>query len=399
MKLGNGRKLNIPRCIMAGTGLIALIVIGILGLVLNSAKTGLQDQLLAKRWSDKNDFAQNSVFLSPTQNVGSDEIRAMRHELESKYLEKNTIASFEPEEGPANLVDAYAAFVPVNLSTDHGAGTYDAVAVGGDFFLFHPVRLITGNYFSESDRLHDYILLDEETAWDLFGSSDVAGQKIAFGSMDLIVTGVYKRAQSEIDNLAAGGDEPRVFIPYQVLQDVGMEAGISVYELLSPNPIPNFASNILKDIQIFPSDDLIYVENSSRFSYKRYYELLGQRKSREMRVDDIPYPYWENVARYREGRMMYVALWQWILAGGLFLIVFINLMWFLTTHKPTKEKFDKFVDDLDRKRRAKRTKNITFMGEDIEPIDDLEPKDSTAQTETDNETIEYVYKEDVNYEG
>ena len=118
-----------------------------------------------------------------------------------------------------------------------------------------------------------------------------------------------------------------------------------------------------------------------------------------MRVDDIPYPYWENVARYREGRMMYVAFWQWILAGGLFLIVFINLMWFLTTHKPTKEKFDKFVDDLDRKRRAKRTKNITFMGEDIEPIDDLEPEDSTAQTETDNETIEYVYKEDVNYEG
>ena len=382
MKPGKKRKLNIPRVIMAGAGLVTLTIIGILGLVLSAAKRGLPEQQLARRWSEKNDFAQNTILISPTQEVHSDTINALRYEIESLYKEKNTEASFHPEEGNPNLIDAYAAFTHVMLSTDRGSGTYDAVAVGGDFFLFHPVRLISGNYFSESDRLQDYVLLDEETAWNLFGSPDVAGMKVHFGEMDLVVAGVYERKQGKIDNLAAGGNEPRVFISYRMAEEAGLEPGISVYELLSPNPIPQFANSLIKEIKVFPSDDLVYVENSARFSYKHYYDLLGQRKSREMRLDDIPYPYWENVARYREGRLMYVALWQWILAGALFLAVFINLMWFVTTHKLTKESFEKFADKMDEKRRAKKTKQIK-LGEDREFVDELEPIDDT-------EPIRYV---------
>jgi hypothetical protein len=415
MKPGKKRKLNIPRVIMAGAGLVTLIVIGILGLVLTAAKRGLPEQQLARRWSDKNDFAQNTILISPTQDVHSDTINALRYEIENLYKEKNTVASFHPEEGNPNLIDAYAAFTSVMLSTDRGGGTYDAVAVGGDFFLFHPVRLLSGNYFSENDRLQDYVLLDEEAAWDLFGSPDVAGMKVSFGDIDLVVAGVYERKQSSLDNLAAGGNEPRVFVSYSMMKDAGYETGISVYELLSPNPIPQFASSLIKEIKVFPTDDLVYVENSSRFSYKHYYELLGQRKSREMRLDDIPYPYWENVARYREGRLMYVALWQWILAGALFLAVFINLMWFLTTHKPTKEGFTRFMDKMDEKKRAKRTKGIT-LGEDHEFVDELEPIDDTepirytdpesvktpqadAMADEVTETINYGYEEDINYEG
>ncbi|MBR6094519.1 MAG: ABC transporter permease [Lachnospiraceae bacterium] len=382
MKPGKKRKLNIPRVIMAGAGLVTLTIIGILGLVLSAAKRGLPEQQLARRWSEKNDFAQNTILISPTQEVHPDTINALRYEIESLYKEKNTEASFHPEEGNPNLIDAYAAFTHVMLSTDRGSGTYDAVAVGGDFFLFHPVRLISGNYFSESDRLQDYVLLDEEAAWDLFGSPDVAGMKVHFGEMDLVVAGVYERKQGKIDNLAAGGNEPRVFISYRMAEEAGLEPGISVYELLSPNPIPQFANSLIKEIKVFPSDDLVYVENSARFSYKHYYDLLGQRKSREMRLDDIPYPYWENVARYREGRLMYVALWQWILAGALFLAVFINLMWFVTTHKLTKESFEKFADKMDEKRRAKKTKQIK-LGEDREFVDELEPIDDT-------ESIRYV---------
>ena len=46
---------------------------------------------------------------------------------------------------------------------------------------------------------------------------------------------------------------------------------------------------------------------------------------------------------------MYVALWQWILAGGLVLAVFVNVLNFLLRHKPTKKKFEEIVDKIQRK--------------------------------------------------
>ncbi|MBR3040502.1 MAG: hypothetical protein IKI20_07610 [Lachnospiraceae bacterium] len=79
-----------------------------------------------------------------------------------------------------------------------------------------------------------------------------------------------------------------------------------------------------------------------------------------MRTDDIPFPYWENLARYKEGKLMYVALWQWILATVLFVLVFVNLMVFLVQHKPTKETFEKLMDKIREKRRAKKEGVIVF---------------------------------------
>ena len=367
---------------MLSTGLVLLLLIGIFALVLNGAKKNLREQTVAKRWSKEGDYAQNSIFFSKSAQIGFENIRQLRYEIEKSYREKSVVATFEGEEGQApNLKDCYSSFSSISLSTDYGNGSFTAIAVGGDFFYFHPVQLVSGNYFSEDDLMNDYILLDEDTAWKLFGSSDVAGMRVSCGPRELYVAGVYVRSKSEIDNLAAGGDEPRVFVSYDVLKS---EAGENIicYELLSPNPIPNFASDVLTNIKLFPVDEVQYVQNSTRFSYKRYFDLLKNRKSREMRTDDIAYPYWENVARYKEGRMMYVAYWQWVCAAILFVIVFVNLMVFLAKHKPSKETFTKIGDKIYEWRGKRKTKQISFdAGEDVIPVKLYEDDDEALEEE------------------
>ena len=387
------RKLNIPRIVMLALIFVMTVAVIIIAVVLTNAKTKLVDQTAAIRWGNGERFAHISAFLSKEQQVDYNTIRQLRNTIEKSYIGKSTMASFKPfEDGsPANLVDAYCAFATVTLATDHASKTYDAIGIGGDFFTFHPMQLITGNYFSESDLMHDYILLDEEAAEQIFGGSDVAGQRLTANGRELVVAGVYKRKQGTIENLAAGGEEPKVFLCYDMLNelngggapssgsapssnpsgnsgssgsstasgagsaDAGGASGssnnlcITCYELLGPDPINHFAYDVLKDTKVFTDDGVQYIENSSRFSYARYFELLKARKSREMRTDDIALPFWENIARYKEGRLMYAAFWQWVLMAVLFVGIFSNIMNFLIRHKPTKKKFEEIMDKIHKK--------------------------------------------------
>ena len=350
------RKLNIPRLVMVGTGLILLLAVGILGLVLLTSKNDLVDQNIASRWSGDKDFAHNSIFFSTREAVDNKVIEHLRVEIKKGFTGKSIEASFEDEgENKQNLMDAYAAFGVLSLSSEiRKEKNYDAIGVGGDFFKFHPVQLVSGNYFDDDNIMSDYILLDEEAAWEMFGGSNVTGMHVQLNGKDLYIAGVYKRKQSEIDNLAQGNTEPKVFVSYEVMKEANKDAAITVYELLGPNPIPHAAYNVVKDVKLFNSDNVKYVENSNRFSYAHYYKLLKERKGREMRTDDIGYPYWENVARYKEGRLMYVAFWQWNIAGIMALMIIVNVIWFIVDHKPDKKTFEKLVDSVREKHRKKR---------------------------------------------
>ena len=240
----------------------------------------------------------------------------------------------------------------------------DAIAAGGEFFLFHPVKLVYGSYFSDNDLMHDYIILDEETASVLFGGSDVVGKTVSLNDKDLYVVGVYDRKKGEVETLAAGNADPKVFVSFDVMKEANPDVTISCYELLSPNPIPHFAKNVLEEIKIFPEDRFALIENSTRFSYTRYYDLVKNRKGREMRTDSIAFPYWENLARYQEGRLMYVAFIQVMLAIILFVMVVVNLLVLLVKYKPTRQELESAVDVIKRKARAKHMAKLMKETED-----------------------------------
>ena len=260
---------------MLGTAAVSLIAIGILGLILLNAKESLVDQNIADRWSEKNDFAHNTLYFSTRAKVDKKQIEHLESEVIKGFEKMSVMVSFDSEDGvPANLLYCYAAFDTLTLSSDiRKETTFDAIGVGGDFFRFHPLQMDNGCYFDDDNIMSDYVILDEEAAWALFGSMDVSGMKVHLGDKALYVAGVYKRGQSDVENLAYGNTDPKVFVNYSTMAENNKDVNITVYELLAPNPIPHAAYRVLNDIKIFDTDTYKILENSNRFSYVHYFDL------------------------------------------------------------------------------------------------------------------------------
>lgn len=91
-------------------------------------------------------------------------------------------ASLEAPEGGSLYQDAWSGTATsVAVSGPAGKSNVKTYGVGGDFFLFHPYTLLSGSYIAESDFAQDRVVLDENLAWQLFGSSDVAGMEVTIG--------------------------------------------------------------------------------------------------------------------------------------------------------------------------------------------------------------------------
>ena len=111
----------------------------------------------------------------------------------------------------------------------------------------------------------------------------------------------------------------------------------------------------------------------NRFSYISLYTVWKERASRSMKTDDIVLPFWENMARHKEGQLMEVALWQAVLSGILLIYWGIQGMIWVIRHKPTVQTFVKIWDfivlcfkKVKRKSIAIPTANTLFRNTDIE---------------------------------
>ncbi len=345
------------KCIIGGLTICMLIVIGVLGIILHVGKNSLPDQLMARRWSDKRDVAQVSCFYSEDAFMTEQNIEEMRYLLTKKFQE----LAIEPNaEGARLYIDAYSAQGTITIQSDKKSIEANAIGIGGDFFMFHPVELISGMYFTGNDLMQDSVLLDEEAAWQLFGANDIAGKTVTIGGLPYRVAGVYAREQGELETLA-GSQDTTVYISYGTLNALNASP-VTCYEAVMPNPVEGFAVERILEVNLSEEECVKIVENSNRFSYVSLYTVWKERATRTMKTDDIKLPFWENLARYKEGRLMEVALWQVLFAGILLIYWGIQGMIWIIRHKPTAQTFIKIwefilekVRLLFQKIKAKRT--------------------------------------------
>ncbi|MBQ7972244.1 MAG: ABC transporter permease [Lachnospiraceae bacterium] len=355
-------KLGWKKLILWVLNICAVTALIILTIVLQAGRNSLPEQLLAKRWADNKGVSQISLFLSEDLLVDRQNVKQIRYTLE-KSLESQSIT---PESPSARLyVDAYASFGELSLKGPKKSMSVTAIGTGGDFFLFHPVELTGGNYFSENDVMQDVVLLDEETAWQLYGATDIVGKDVEIAGEPYRVAGVYKREQGKLETMA-GSSGVTVFLPYERLETLQDGTGIAVYEILMPNPVKGFAVEELKKCVTYEESDSIMIENTTRFGYEALYRLFKTRANRTMRTDDIILPYWENLARVKEEKLMETALLQVMLAAGLFVYWFVMLMRFVVTHKPTKQTFERIGDYIKTfTRKRKKVKGEDVQNEEV----------------------------------
>ncbi len=289
---------------------ISVLISFVIFLILNgvSSKLGndLLSQQMAERWSDENDVSQISCFFTANAGISTDSIAYFRHSLEGA-LQEASIVQDSPNAGARLWADAYSADGRITISSDRASLSANAIGVGGDFFLFHPLQLLYGAYFSESDLNRDYCIIDEDAAWQLFGSNDVAGMTVMVGGTPHIVSGVVRREQGRLSE-AAGLDGTVVYVSYSTLEQYGQHNGISHYEIVMPNPVKGYAYQYVKEHIGVGEDDAEVVENTTRYGILNRLRVLGQFGTRTMSRKPIVYPYWENVARGYEDIIAVITL-------------------------------------------------------------------------------------------
>ena len=256
----------------------------------------LQSQQAARVWAGQSGerFAQLSVFIPDTFRFNEESIYNLRSAIDSALVD----ASFEATDDRMLYTDAWSAVASVFVEGGRTSTSVQVFGVGGDFFLFRPLRLRDGSYFSQSDLMRDRVVLDEELAWRLFGSVRVAGLELEVNGVPHIIAGVVARDNDFASSRAYTGGAG-MFMSFESLSNlVGAEARICTYMIVMPDPITGFALGILEDE--FPAADAHIVENSARYTLANTFRTIGDFGERGMRTDRIIYPYWENAARYTE---------------------------------------------------------------------------------------------------
>lgn len=257
----------------------------------------LSTQQLAARWSKDREFSQISCFFTEEAAFTADQIIEIQAGLEDALEEASISAN-----GSAgrNWVDAYSTQGELTVASKHAGSSFRVFGVSEDFFLFHPLKLLSGSYLTQDDLNEDSVILDENVAWQLFGAYDVAGLTVEINGRAYLIKGVV-RSDSGLFSDAAKEEAPTVYVSYPVLEqylgdeETGLE--IDCYELLIANPVDEFGVTTLKEVLGMEDTACEMVENSARFGLKNKIQMLKAFGTRSMGRTGISYPYWENRAK------------------------------------------------------------------------------------------------------
>lgn len=338
------------RQIVLGISALVSVLTGILIIVACSLKIQtLEAQNMAKRWSDDKDVSQISCFFSRSAGISEESLLSFGYQL-NNALKEASIVNDSENENARLWADAYSAAGEVTVESNRATVKLDAVGIGGDFFLFHPLVLKSGSYFSGDSLMQDYIVLDEDAAWQLFGSNDIVGQLVYISDIPHLVAGVVEREEGRLAN-AAGLDTSVVYVSYETLSKYGINYGINTYEIVMPNPVSGYAKTYVMGHIGVAENEVEVVENSTRFEWLSIYKALMQFGTRSMSSKAIIYPYWENLARGYEDILMLLL----VISAILFLypvvlgVIAVRLWWKHRTWT-VGSLWHKFVDKLERLR-------------------------------------------------
>ena len=363
------------KIVLGISGGISFVIFLVLCFIANHLGQEQEAQMMAERWSGKKDVAQVSCFFSVNTQISEDRIREFEHSIDAALADASVIQ--ESENPSARLwADAYSAGGKITISSDKSTIQADAIGIGGDFFLFHPMKMLSGSWFSGNDLMQDYCILDQDAAWQLFGSNDVAGMTVYIGGIPHIVTGVIQRQEGRLTE-AAGLDSTLVYVSYKTLSELGSCNGINHYEIVMPNPVTDFAYNYVNENLGDSGNETEVVENSSRYSFLSRLKLIPQFGTRSMNGKAIIYPYWENVARGYEDILALITLFEllFLLYAVVLAVIFFVIWW---RHKgwTIKEKVLYVKDKVERKGERIRAKRLARKGntDDLEFLSEFDEK-------------------------
>jgi len=266
----------------------------------------LSTQKLAERWSKEDEFAQFACYFTEDASFREEQILAVEGNLVTN-LEAASITS-EKNNGGRNWIDAYSTEGQLTISSNRSTMQVRAFGVGGDFFLFHPLILLDGNYFDATDENEDGIIIDEMVAWQLFGSNHVAGMEVEIDNIIYPIRGVV-RSDKGLFSEVVKEDAATIYVSYGILGGKEESLPIDCYEVLVASPVKNFAKDAVTGALDMDAESYELVECSARFDLEHRFEVIKNFGVRSMTTKNIVFPYWENRARgYEDVSALFLVL-------------------------------------------------------------------------------------------
>ncbi len=288
-------------CIVLGViNIVFLVCILVLAMILNEISGSLESQNIVERWVvDDTRSSQFSLFFSENLDTSLNDIYTLRQSIDDGLVEASISA---PTENGRVFIDAYSSekqFYASSTRKDYTpTASVTATLTGGDFFLFHPLKMLSGSYYLHDSLMKDRILIDENLAWQFFGSSNAVDMPIKINGLYFYVAGVFEVPDDDETSFVYG-EKPRIFLDYNFFTDENYqnENIISSYEICIPDPVKNFATNILDEKIFFDENEYALVENSARYDLFNLTDYFFDGGVNAAVTKSITYPYWENAAR------------------------------------------------------------------------------------------------------
>lgn len=321
---------------------ISLIFFAVMSIISAAVKSSLPDQHTVSRWTDGSaSYAQVSVFTDSAAALNIDGIFTARVNINKKLVENSLV----PEKENTRLwADAFSSpQSKASVYSEHGSSDANMIVTGGDFFLFHPLELVSGYYYSDDDLMHDRVLIDEVLAWQLYGSSDIAGKPVVIDGKYFYISGVFRQSDNS-DVKKTYGTSPRMFMHYGGYELLGKgEASFTCYEACLPSPVTGLGTKIITETLSPDENNSRVVENSSRYSLKKRFGILTDFGMRSVVDSAVVYPYWENAARITEDKSALLLVMQLI---GLAMPFSVLIYLFVLLVKNRKKLLHKAVSAL-----------------------------------------------------
>lgn len=291
------------RIFIAAINAASLLALAVLTAVLLHLSSILPSQNTVSRWNGSGErFSQISVFYSDAELTDLNRIYTMRVDIDKKLAEN----SISPANNNArSWIDAFSAETKLTVSSVRSDHTFTSearcIATGGDYFIFHPLKLLSGSYYSDSDLMQDRVVIDNNLAWQLFGSYDVAGMNILINGEYFYIAGVILPDSDKATEYVTG-TAPAIYISYTALEKLsgGTASAINCYEVCLPDPVTGLAEKITRDVSHADDKHIRIINNSERFSLLNLWKIVSEGEKRVVSDYPMVYPFWENAARITE---------------------------------------------------------------------------------------------------
>lgn len=307
--------MNIKKVLIAALSAANVLSIGA-GLILTAAGSSFVKaqscDRAAERWDPEGGHTQISCFFTDDSGFTTDLSGGVRANLITELKNIGVTA----EDGKEFIPEAYSTDAGQMTIRSDTTGRAEAriTSVGGSFFHFRDFKLLDGAFFSENDIMQDGAVIDRMLAWQLYGSTEISGMNIYINGVKFYIAGVIDNPQTKQEKKTSG-DFPRAYISYEGLKLVngGAEGGedfqndalkkISCYECIVPDPVENYAYNMVSNYFESYSSTVEIVNNSERYEPSK--RAKAYKNLADYAISDKPvvYPYWENASRIVEFKL------------------------------------------------------------------------------------------------